>query len=321
MGSPSTMPYSPCLQPALETWTTNVVRSYNLFLFPITAIFFQTTKQSLADRVFHEKYGSALPPKEMDATTQEEIDKRFRAFFVKLQGWASNDLGGTIDLITTHGFGHLEELLQTSKITSLFGASVLEQGVDALLYALVTGAWSNFESLASEVWEAAINAHAPTLAYLQGKTASRFSLDSAQKARATDQSKTVKLDDLEKYGYTINDKMGTIHVESGKVNFNSLSGIREAYAQAFSKDYDAIDDALANENLDVVSQVRHVIVHSAGKTDEEYLTKTTSLVSAPKATKGELLLLDGQIVGTQLAEMLECGTKLVAAVDKWLSEH
>lgn len=173
-GSPQAPPGSPCLEAAVDAWTSNVVRGYNLFLFPITALFFQTTKQSLADRVFHKVYGFDSPPKEMEKETQQEIDRRFREFAIKLQSMASRDPSGTIELVTKHGFGHLQELLQTTKMVSLYGTGVLEQGVDALLYALIAGAWSNFESLAGELWEAAVNEHAPTLAILQGRIAGRY---------------------------------------------------------------------------------------------------------------------------------------------------
>ena len=145
--------------------------------------------------------------------------------------------------------------------------------------------------------------------------------DSTQRGRASDLGKTVRLDDLEKYGYAIDDKMGSIHIESGKVTFSSLSGIREAYAQAFSKDYDAIDEALNDETLDVVSQVRHVIVHKAGRVDDDYLARTASLSGAPGVTAGEQLLLDGETVGLLLGEILQCGSNLVDAVDRWLLAH
>ena len=175
-GSPSQLPSASCLRQPFDTWTSNISRGYALFLFPITALFLQTLKQSIADRLFREKYGAASPPAEMDAATTSELDKRFRAFFKKLWEQAATDITSTVDLITKYGFGHLQEVLDTAKIIPIVGAGVLEQGVDALLYALITGAWSSFETLAAELWEAAVNAHPQTLAYLQGRPQGRFTI-------------------------------------------------------------------------------------------------------------------------------------------------
>jgi hypothetical protein len=314
------MPRSSCLEPAVDTWTTNVVRGYSLFLLPITALFFQTFKQSIATKLLYKKYGDSVPD-EMDEDTAKELDLEFRRAFSVLGKQASENIGGVVALIMEYGYGHLQELFPLLSIVALPGENIIEKGVDAMLYALVTGAWTSFESLASELWEAALNAHPRTLAYLRGTASDRFKVDSGQKSKPTDQSKVVKIDDLEKYDYAIADKMGTIYIDGGKTSFDSLNGIRVAYAQAFWEDHNAIDEALNDQGLDVVSQVRHVIVHCAGNVDEDYLTKTRSLSNAPKAEKGQPLLLDGEIVAAQLTAMLECGSKLVMAVDEWLLKH
>ena len=115
--------------------------------------------------------------------------------------------------------------------------------------------------------------------------------------------------------------MGTIHVEAGKVSFDSLAGMREAYALAFSSDYESIDDALRDEILDAVSQVRHVIVHRAGIVDEDFLRRTHSLASAPTGQVDQPLQLDGEMVAAQLSGLLVCGTKLTMGVDEWLHSH
>lgn len=320
-GAPTQWPTSACLREPFDTWTSNVEHGYALFLFPITALFLQTVKQSVADRLFREKYGIDSPPETMDDATAKELDKRFRAFFSKLAEQASNNISSTIKLITEYGFGHLQEVLDTARIVPVVGAGVVEQGVDALLYSLVTGAWSSFETLASELWEGAVNAHPQTLAYLRGRTQGRFTVDSSQKAAPSDQGRTIRLDDLERFNYAISEKMGTIHVEAGKVSFDSLSGIREAYAAAFSSDYTSIDDPLKYEILDVASQVRHVIVHRAGKIDEDYLRKTQHLTTAPTGEVNQTLQLDGEVVAAQLSGLLSCGTELTAAVDSWLQGH
>ena len=162
-GAPAQAPNSACLLNSFDTWTSNVARGYALFLFPVTALFLQTLKQSVADRFFRDKYGADSPPAKMDDETAKELDMRFRVFFAKLAKDASTNRESAVNLVTEYGFGHLQEVLDTARIVPVFGADVLEQGVDALLYSLVTGAWSSFEALASDIWEAAV-AHAQTLA-------------------------------------------------------------------------------------------------------------------------------------------------------------
>jgi hypothetical protein len=278
-------------------------------------------KQSIASTYFREQYGANRPPENPSMEQAQEVDRRFRLLLTQLVNNARADLTSTVKLVTEHGFGHLQEVIDMTRVSVVVGSDVISQGVDALLYAMVTGAWTNFETLAAELWEAAVNAHPKSLAHLSGSPRDRFKLGKSLDVTQNDIRKTITLDDLGRFDYAISDKMGTIHIEARKVAFDSLSGIRHAYALAFAKDATKIDAALRADALDLASQIRHVIVHRAGKIDDSYLKKTKHIAAAPRGEQGCPIELDGEIVSSILRGLLECGKSLCTSVDAWLKAH
>jgi hypothetical protein len=112
--------------------------------------------------------------------------------------------------------------------------------------------------------------------------------------------------------------MGTIL--RSKREISGLSGIRAAYTEAFYDDTDVIKAAMDNPMLDGLSAIRNVIVHKAGRVDEEYLSRTKKL-DLPKVTLGEILPLDGEFVARLLASAIASSTALIEAVDNWLDQH
>jgi hypothetical protein len=127
------------------------------------------------------------------------------------------------------------------------------------------------------------------------------------------------LNGLQRLNYCVDRSMGSIHRE--RYSFDRLSGIRLAYAAAFSKDYVGIDAALANEVLDAVSQVRNIIAHRAGIADGEYVKRARSLPGAPQVSEGLPLLFDGDSFCALVVPMLESTEAFIFAVDEWMSSH
>jgi hypothetical protein len=102
-------------------------------------------------------------------------------------------------------------------------------------------------------------------------------------------------------------------------NFSRLDGIRGAYATAFFKNANAVDNALSNDDLDALNAVRNLIVHRSAVIDREYNDRSKHL-DIPKGEEGDRLL-DGDIVINLLRPALKCSIALLASVDNWLASN
>ena len=137
----------------------------------------------------------------------------------------------------------------------------IAEAVQDLFYSIVVGTWTAFESLASDLWEAALNFNPKDLATLQG-TKSRISKkhreSDVDKSRAQisqkDETKHIDLDrmiEIAGEAQSLKGKFGALL--SYKYEFTKLRGIREAYSAAFDEKYrpqpTKIDAALAGKHL------------------------------------------------------------------------
>jgi hypothetical protein len=201
-------------------------------------------------------------------------------------------------------------------------AAAAESGLDALLSSCINGTWTAFETMAGDLWEIALNEHPSDLANLNGKSA-RLGKDKAGVTtdiarRDGDEPKGIPLDLIQECGFDIKDKMGT--VLRRRFDFARLTGIRRAYAAAFSKGAAAVDKALRSSALDSLSVVRNLLVHKAGSIDAEYLRRAKGL-AIPTAPIGNHLLLDGEMVVGLIKPAIETGAELIEAVDTWLDKN
>jgi len=185
--------------------------------------------------------------------------------------------------------------------------------IEGLLSTLLVQAWTTFEAFATDTWVTALNEHPAILAELRGKQRGNDA-----EARSKDLKK-IDLSWLQRHDYDVSRRMG--NVLRNRFSFDSLRGIREAYRAAFAVDSEAILTPLENEALTAVSAVRNVLVHRAGKADDEYVKITKAIPLAPKASIGSKIPLDG----ANVAEMLLTGRTLAVdmfrAVDDWLFTH
>lgn len=171
--------------------------------------------------------------------------------------------------------------------------------------------WTVFETFASDLWEAAANIRPKILADINKVTFSE--------TRDPDGGKQIPLWLLERHGYDLRGKMGTLLRE--RLKFDSLLGIREAYNAAFSIDGTKVTTALGHDSFDALSCVRQVLVHRAGKADAEYVRKSTPLALAPKTQLDNIIELDGQVVANIFLAVFPKVIELFTAVDDWLVEH
>jgi hypothetical protein len=198
-----------------------------------------------------------------------------------------------------------DEFLQKSTPLLAAVAVNLDAGVEAWLSAQVVNSWTAFETLAGDLWEAALNSHPHGLSELKG-----------EKAQG---EKTVPIGLLQKYSFDVSKQMGTLLKE--KRTFDRLEHIRENYELAFYTAGAKINKALSDDLLDTLSSVRNLLVHRGGVVDERYLRRTKRLQLAPKAVIGERIKLDGDIVERLSLAMQLLGASLLYAVDEWLVAH
>jgi hypothetical protein len=146
----------------------------------------------------------------------------------------------------------------------LSSADNQKAGFDALFQSYITTMWTVFETLAGDLWEAAINEKPNQLAQLNGlarrlKKGKQPPPDSSVSSSDRREGKSVKLASLQYYNWDLTGKMGT--VLRTRYDFVRLEGIRIAYAEAFSENADDLDKILLDDALDILSALRNVIVH------------------------------------------------------------
>lgn len=209
------------------------------------------------------------------------------------------------------------------QIVNAFSVGTIQwMGQESLLIAQLTGLWSAIETLAGDLWIAAVNACPMALAELRGKSARISLLASGEKteAKAQDddgpkgmQVSRQLMQQLTRGRYDLQHKMG--YLLSDKFTFTKLAGIREAYSRAFWEHSEKIDAALSHASLDVLSTVRNVFIHRAGFIDTNYETRCRALPDAPKGAVGEKIKLDGEVVNALARPALLAAIDLVKSVE------
>jgi hypothetical protein len=146
-------------------------------------------------------------------------------------------------------------------------------GIEAWLASLVTGTWTAFETLAGDLWVAAVNTNPHLLARLAG-TEKRIQLQATAVTREhpiatikqeSDMMISIKrIHDITNGKYDLALKMGDLL--KSRVAFTRLWDIRRAYSRAFDAAkldegvVAGVDGALADKALDALAAVRNVIV-------------------------------------------------------------
>lgn len=288
-------PKTPALRPAETVFRDNAFRVKSLSIFPIIAIALASRKDLFFGAAIMRVTGD-IQPVNRDAPQQQEIRQANTEIWKRFleSADAASDSRTAADVLGA--LQHIESVSGDPKITS---------GIEAWLSAQVVGAWTTFETLAGDLWEAALNCHPAGLSDLKGKGSS--------------EQKTVQLSILQKHKFDLSKSMGTVLRE--KRSFDRLNDVRKYYEEAFFEDAKKISDIINDKSIDTLNAVRNLIVHRGSVVDQKYLDRTKSIVDVPKAAVGDSIMLDGFIVATLVQPVLQLGRELIIAVDDWLAAH
>jgi hypothetical protein len=185
--------------------------------------------------------------------------------------------------------------------------------VQALMAAMLIGLWTAFESLAQDTWISAVNACPNPLASNVMSAA-----DSALKTGNL--AKSISYAHFTGSDFDFRKTMGTLLFREKKVDFQQLKTLRAAYKVAFNDEFEPIFDA-ESANLLRLEAVRNLFVHKGGVADDAFLNRVREEVEFQKLKLGNLLHVDGQYIAKQANAVINCGTNLVSAVDKWLADN
>jgi hypothetical protein len=208
------------------------------------------------------------------------------------------------------------------------GPETVRQGFEAILISQVTGTWTAFETLAADLWVAAINQCPSKLSSLSGKPKDRISRIARGSPRTTDggtgkvESKKIELGlihELTRGSFDLSKSMGTLLRR--QQSFQRLDDIREAYSVAFKDHSQEIDTILADKTIDALGAVRNLIVHKSCVVDEDYQNKAKDCPLLDHLSVGERLMIDGDMVGALTGPVMNRSIELVKAVDRWITNH
>lgn len=216
----------------------------------------------------------------------------------------------------------------------------LFDGFDSIFSSMIVGAWTAFETLATDLWVTAVNLRPMSLGVNalrapRGDTADNNGTE--MEVSENDKYHPMNLDILQEYNFNLSSSLGTMIHSKQKFNFNKLRGIRNAYLQAFcyyakSSRKAALPEVKAwfagedYKELGTLEAIRHVLVHRAGKVDRAFLDRVKAIREegrdSPLSTLqlNDKIPLDGHLVNQYISVAVRRGAILVQGVDKWLKK-
>lgn len=306
--------------PVVQAFAQNIQRLRSTIIFPCFAIQFSCQIERFNAIAELELHGSLSRQVMKYQDVKGEIALRVQQLYSES---AAEEAKIDSDAFDKEVKARIVDSFNRLNLVSLSPAPQVTLGVEGMLSSLVIGAWSSFETMAADLWEVALNRHPKTLAELKGKS-KRLLKGGEETTKAREvrlevqQGKQVPLNLIQRYQYDLKSNMGTIHRE--RFSFDRLSGIREAYATAFESKTEKIDHALSSDSFDALSAVRNVLVHKAGKVDDEYAKKAQQF-KLPSAERGQPLLLDGDTVVSLIEPVIANSISLIHAVGEWILKN
>lgn len=173
------------------------------------------------------------------------------------------------------------------------------EGVEAALAAMTMAAYASFETLAADLWIAAVNNHVAL----------------ARKWIDKNSERQLPANVIAGYGFDVSQRMGTVLHDTKKVSFESLLEVRKAYSQAFDGVTDAVFEPL--DGLIRAEKTRHLFAHRGGLIDKKFKEDMERFPEYNGAVVGERLRLTGPVTRDHINACVNAGVALAKTVDQW----
>ena len=302
----------PAIADTAKAFLSNIEQLGEAALTPLLLVVYARAQQSINDQACLQVFGD-LESRTLDDPRVEEFTAAAK------QHWARWDAANS----PADAFGQ-QIFLAAGELDQLQdGQLSVRRGLEATLRGIVLGAWTAFEVLSSDLWEAAVNAYPRKLAALKGDTSvlrrPKPSFGAFQDAASepTSSGKLVRLDFLQANDFNLSSKMGTVLRE--RFNFQVLGGIQEAYLSAFAQPDSRVRSIFLDPVLDALASTRNVLAHRSGVVDEQFINQHRRLSALqtifPVATAGSRLTLSGLRTHQLIQPVLSLAAELVLVVD------
>ena len=211
---------------------------------------------------------------------------------------ASGLVPGDANSLDVHTFGCMfMKYAQFVLSTASYEQNFVAHGIESLFSAILSGCYSAFEAMASDLWVAAVN-HNSTL---------------AKNFLAKNQDKSVNLATLAGYDFDVKHSMGKILKENSRVSFASLNNVRAAYKEAFKTETEPIFES--NQDIVLAEKIRHLIAHRGGIVDEEFKGEAGEACPFGEINIGSHLSMTGPLLTRFADACTRTGVQLLMFVD------
>lgn len=303
------------LGPATASFNTNVARIETLVRLPIFLMDIASLQQLVSDTATFRLTQTLEPTPAQMPSMDAFAAERVRLMKIALSGGAVSVRSTPwvdADSIPIHfaSCGNLQELLTNSE-NNVPGLIV---AIESLLASVLISAWTAFETLAGDLWVAAVNARPDSL---------------GENVFGT--NATIDFGLLREFDYQIEGRLGDAARKKDHGKFNSLDSIKEAYLLAFRA---PPGDAKAKSSpnlvqlfntyfrpLRVLELLRNLLAHQGGKVDAIFLAKIKPFdYDLAKLEADKPIPLQGNMVIQGVGPVIEFGTKLIEFVDSWMKQ-
>lgn len=179
------------------------------------------------------------------------------------------------------------------------GIAPAREGLEAAFAAMVMTAYTIFETLAVDLWIAAVNRH------------SSLGDNWAEKNK----DKRITMEEMSGEGWNLSKSIGTFLHQTRRISLESLKDIRSVYAHTFKGHMDEIFGDCSD--LVKAEKTRHLFAHRNGLIDRKFKDEMAEFNEYKSVAIGERLRLTGPVTGGHIYACLNCGTSLLLAADDW----
>jgi hypothetical protein len=301
------------LSAPVEAFLQNVSRLRLLQDFPMDMVLFSTV---------YEKSTNASSLRDLSLESISRGDREpWRVWEESRAPWiyegfpSPSRVGASVDAIDVAAFASVGNPSRTR----------IEQ-VRQFCCTLIIQTWTIFESLAEDLWVAALNSHPTGLAGLRGRPRSKYRekdivrrIDPSQNSPKDSADLTISFNDLQRRHFNLTGIMGSIRKQD--VNFRSIYGIRAAYHRAFSEQSNRIDETLDDPSLQYTAAIRNILIHKGGRVDQEYLDQVVNVPDAVCPDIGAPFPLTGRITAGLMKDVIRLSSELIRSVHAWIIGH